>query len=206
MFRLPPFTQALIIANVVAFLLQMLAGNALLYWFALWPSQDGAFGGLPLLAPWTLVTYSFLHDTHNFLHIAFNMLAVWMFGGEIERVWGAKRTAAAYFASVVTGAIAQIVVGAMFGEGGGPVVGASAGVFGLLLAYALVFPNRRIMPLFPPIPMPARVFVLLYAVLELVFGVTGMVSGVAHFAHLGGLVGGWLVWKYWRARPQHWGR
>ncbi len=206
MYSLPPFTRTLIIANVIAFLLQMLAGNAMLLWFALWPGEGGGIASLPLLAPWTLVTYSFLHDTHNFMHIAFNMLAVWMFGGEIERVWGAKRTAAAYFASVVTGALAQILVGAMFGEGGGPVVGASAGVFGLLLAYALVFPNRRIMPLFPPIPMPARVFVLLYAGLELVFGVTGMVSGVAHFAHLGGLVGGWLVYKYWRSRPQPWGR
>lgn len=206
MFRLPPFTQALIIANVIGYLLQMLAGNAMLYWFALWAGEGGGLASLPLLTPWTLVTYSFLHDTHNLMHIAFNMLAVWMFGGEIERVWGARRTAAAYFASVVTGGLAQILLGAMFGEGGGPVIGASAGVFGLLLAYALIFPNRRIMPLFPPIPMPARVFVILYAVLELVFGVTGMVSGVAHFAHLGGLVGGWLVYKYWRARPQHWGR
>jgi len=83
-------------------------------------------------------------------------------------------------------------------------VGASAGVFGLLLAYALLFPNRRIMLLFPPIPMPARMFVLLYATLELVLGVTGTQSGVAHFAHLGGLLGGWWVYRFGRSRPRYW--
>ena len=96
------------------------------------------------------------------------------------------------------------LVGGLFGSGSGPVVGASAGVFGILLAYALVFPNRTIVPLIPPIPMPARVFVLLYAVLELVLGVTGTQAGVAHFAHLGGMLGGWLVCKYWRSRPGNW--
>ena len=97
-----------------------------------------------------------------------------------------------------------MLVGGLFGSGGGPVVGASAGVFGILLAYALVFPNRTIVPLIPPIPMPARVFVLLYAVLELVLGVTGTQAGVAHFAHLGGLLGGWLVYKYGRSTPGNW--
>jgi membrane associated rhomboid family serine protease len=203
MLPLPPFTRALVIANAVLFLLQMVVGNALIYWFALWPGEGAGLASLPLLTPWTLVTYSFLHG--NFMHLAFNMLAVWMFGGDLERLWGVKRTAAAYFASVVTGGIMQLIVGATFGGAAGPVIGASAGVFGIMLAYALVFPNRKIMPLFPPIPMPARVFVLLYASLELVFGITGTVSGVAHFAHLGGLIGGFLVYKYWRGKPRGWG-
>lgn len=197
----PPFTLYLIIANVVVFLLQGAGG--IVEWFALWPGSGSGLASLPLLAPWQLVTYSFLHGSP--MHLAFNMFALWMFGGELERVWGPRRLAMAYFASVVTGGILQLMVGAMFG-GGGPVIGASAGVFGLLLAYALVFPNRKIMPLFPPIPMPARVFVLLYAILELVFGVTGTVSGVAHFAHLGGLIGGWLVYKYGRGRPGNYRR
>ena len=77
-------------------------------------------------------------------------------------------------------------------------------MFGILLAYALVFPNRTIVSVIPPIPMPARVFVLLYAVLELVLGVTGTQAGVAHFAHLGGLLGGWLVYRYGRSRPGNW--
>jgi membrane associated rhomboid family serine protease len=199
---MPAFTQALIIANVVVYLLEMQMGRVLIQWFALWPGAGAGLASLPVLTPWQLVTYSFLHG--SLTHLAFNMFALWMFGGELERVWGARRVAMAYFASVVAGGVAQLLVSGLFGPGGGPVVGASAGVFGILLAYALVFPNRRIVPLIPPIPMPARVFVLLYAVLELVLGVTGTQAGVAHFAHLGGLLGGWLVYRYGRSSPGSW--
>lgn len=199
---MPAFTQALIIANVVVYLLEMQLGRVLFQWFALWPGAGAGLASLPVLTPWQLITYSFLHG--NLTHLAFNMFALWMFGGELERVWGMRRVAMAYFASVVSGGVAQLLVGGLFGPGGGPVVGASAGVFGILLAYALVFPNRTIVPLIPPIPMPARVFVLLYAVLELVLGVTGTQAGVAHFAHLGGLLGGWLVYRYGRSAPGNW--
>ena len=199
---MPAFTQALIIANVVVYLLDVQMGHALIQWFALWPGDGAGLASLPILTPWQLVTYSFLHG--SLTHLAFNMFALWMFGGELERVWGVRRVAMAYFASVVCGGVAQLFVSSLFGPGGGPVVGASAGVFGILLAYALVFPNRTIVPLFPPIPMPARIFVLLYAGLELVLGVTGTQAGVAHFAHLGGLLGGWLVYKYGRSRPGNW--
>ena len=199
---MPAFTQALIIANVVVYLLEMQMGRVLFQWFALWPGAGAGLASLPFLTPWQLVTYSFLHG--GLTHLAFNLFALWMFGGELERVWGARRVAMAYFASVVSGGVAQLLVSGLFGPGGGPIVGASAGVFGILLAYALVFPNRTIVPLFPPIPMPARIFVLLYAALELVLGVTGTQAGVAHFAHLGGLLGGWLVYKYGRSRPGNW--
>ena len=199
---MPAFTHFLIIANVGIFLLQLAGGGSLIQWFALWPGDGAGLASLPLLTPWQLVTYSFLHG--NLMHLAFNMFALWMFGAELERVWGARRLATAYFASVVTGAVTHLLVAGAFGGGGGPVVGASAGVFGLLLAYAMLFPNRRIMLLFPPIPMPARVFVLLYAMLELVLGVTGTQSGVAHFAHLGGLLGGWWVYRFGRSRPRYW--
>ena len=199
---MPAFTQALIIANVVVYLLEMQMGRVLFQWFALWPGAGAGLASLPVLTPWQLITYSFLHG--SLTHLAFNMFALWMFGGELERVWGVRRVAMAYFASVVSGGVAQLLVGGLFGPGGGPVVGASAGVFGILLAYALVFPNRTIVPLIPPIPMPARVFVLLYAVLELVLGVTGTQAGVAHFAHLGGLLGGWLVYRYGRSAPGNW--
>jgi membrane associated rhomboid family serine protease len=198
----PAFTQILIIANVLGYLLEMLLGDDLVRWFALWPGGGSGWAGLPIFSPWQLVTYSFLHA--GLAHLAFNMFALWMFGSDLERVWGARRTAVAYFVSVVTGALTQLLVSAAFGGGGAPVIGASAGVFGLLLAYALVFPNRTIMPLFPPIPMPARMFVLLYAVLELVLGVTGSQAGVAHFAHLGGLLGGWLAYYFGRGRPGSW--
>jgi membrane associated rhomboid family serine protease len=83
-----------------------------------------------------------------------------------------------------------------------PTVGASGGLFGLMIAFAMAFPHRRITPILPPIPMPARVFVALYAVMELTLGVTGTASGVAHFAHLGGLLGGWLVARRWPRLPR----
>lgn len=191
---MPPFTQALIIANVIAFLLQMSFGGLMVQWFALWPRDGTGLGALPVGAPWQLVTYSLLHG--GLIHILFNMFAVWMFGSNLERVWGAKRMAFTYVSAVIAGAVAQLIVGAALGLGSGPVIGASAGVFGILLAYALVFPHTRIMLLIPPIPLPARVFVGLYAALELYLGVTGTQSGVAHFAHLGGLLGGWLGYRY----------
>lgn len=81
-----------------------------------------------------------------------------------------------------------------------PTVGASGGLFGVLIAFAMVFPNRRITPLIPPIPMPAPVFVAIYGLIELGLGVSGAASGVAHFAHLGGLAGGWLTLRYWRGQ------
>ena len=187
---MPPFTQALIIVNILGYLLEMMLGGVVLQWFALWP------GGLPWATPWQLITYSFLHA--GVTHLAFNMFGLWMFGADLERVWGGKRLAIAYFASVLTGGLAQLLVGA--GAYGGPVVGASGGVFGLLLGYALLFPNRTIIPLFPPIPMPVKVFALLYGGLELILGVSGSQAGVAHFAHLGGMLGGFLALQYFRGR------
>jgi len=196
---LPPFTQGLIIANVVVYLLEMTMGGGVIRWFALWPGNGSGLDALPWAAPWQLITYSFLHG--GIWHLTFNMFGVWMFGADLERVWGPRRLAIVYFASVLTGAISQLIVGAMFAASAGPVVGASAGVFGLLLAFALVFPDRTIMPLFPPIPMPARIFALVYGVLELAFGVTGTLGGVAHFAHLGGMLGGYLALQYFRGGP-----
>jgi membrane associated rhomboid family serine protease len=198
---MPAFTQFLIVANVAVFLLQLAGLVDLVHWFALCPGDGSGLASLPLLAPWQLVTYSFLHG--SLMHLAFNMFALWMFGTELERVWGARRVATAYFLSVVTGAVTHLLVAGALGGGGAPVVGASAGVFGLLLVYALVFPNRKIMLLFPPIPMPARLFVLLYVLLELYLGVTGTQSGVAHFAHLGGLLGGWWVYRFGRSGPRY---
>jgi membrane associated rhomboid family serine protease len=189
-----PVTSALIAANVAIFLLQAVFPG-LIEPFALWPwgaSQVDPGAGF---APWQLVTYAFLHG--SLLHLAFKMFALYMFGGAIERVFGARRYLTYYFMSVVAAAITQLLVAAMSG-GVYPTVGASGGIFGLLLAYAIYFPRSRVMLLFPPIPMPARVFVVIYAVLELYLGVTGSQEGVAHFAHLGGMLGGYLMLRYWR--------
>jgi membrane associated rhomboid family serine protease len=192
---MPPVTTALIVANIAMFLLDSSIGN-LLAPLALWPLGAG-------FAPWQLVTYAFLHG--SMLHLFFNMFALYMFGGAIEQVFGSRRFLIYYLVCVVSAALAQLLVAWMTG-GFYPTVGASGGVFGLLLAYGLYFPNNRVMLLFPPIPMPARVFVLVYAALELVMGVSGAQSGVAHFAHLGGMVGGFIMLRFWRGGGPTWRR
>jgi membrane associated rhomboid family serine protease len=145
--------------------------------------------------PWQLVTYAFLHG--SILHLAFNMFALYMFGSAIEQVFGTRRYVVFYFVCVVSAAITQLIV-AMLSSAIYPTIGASGGVFGLLLAYAIYFPRNRVMLLFPPIPMPARVFVLVYAAIELLLGVSGSQPGVAHFAHLGGMIGGYLLLRFYR--------
>ncbi|WP_217424593.1 rhomboid family intramembrane serine protease [Nitrogeniibacter mangrovi] len=189
---MPPVTQGLIIVTVLVFMLQLSGAGALLDAFALWPSV-----GNVLTAPWQLVTYSFLHGSIG--HIFFNLFAVYMFGAPLEQVFGPKRFAQLWFASVFSGALMQVLVATLTGNMV-PVIGASAGVFGLLLGYGMLFPNRRLMLLFPPIPMPAKVFVVGYGALELFLGLTGMQAGVAHFAHLGGMLGAWLMLRRFTGR------
>jgi len=195
---LPPLIKWLIIANFAAFFAQGAFGEQLLVRFALWPGDPVAL----LSAPWTLITYGFLHA--GVTHLLFNMFALWMFGADLERVWGARRLALGYFAGVAIGALAQVFVVVAFGGPDVPVIGASAGVFAMLAGYAIVFPNRTVMLLIPPIPMPARIFVLLYGALELVLGVTGTATGVAHFAHLGGMAGGWIAHRFGGRAPGGW--
>jgi membrane associated rhomboid family serine protease len=190
--------KILIIANAAVFLLQNLSAGALEGLFALWPLQP--IEGEPSFHIWQIITYSFLHDTRNISHLLFNMLGLWMFGAEVERYVGPRRLLLCYFASVITAALSQLFVPILFGAPPGYTLGASGGVFGLLLAYAFLFPRRKVVPLIPPIPMPAWLFATLYAGLELFLGVTGTASGVAHFAHLGGMVGSALVITQWR-RP-----
>ncbi len=190
----------LVAANVLVFVLQSMSNGAL-DGLALWPIQP--IDGVSNFRPWQIITYAFLHSTGNITHLLFNMLGLWMFGAEVERYVGPRRLLACYFASVVTAALSQLFVPLLFGAPPGPTIGASGGVFGLLLAYAFLFPKRKVVPLIPPIPMPAWLFATLYAAVELFLGVTGTLSGVAHFAHLGGMVGSALVilqWRYARAR------
>jgi membrane associated rhomboid family serine protease len=187
---LPPATRAIIAANVVAFLLQQVFAEPMLRLFALWPAGT-------LFEPWQLLTYAFLHA--SLAHIFFNMFALFMFARPLEYLWGSRRFTLFYFACVIAAAGTQLLTAALAGSME-PTLGASGGVFGLLLAFAMYFPRQRITLLFPPIPMPAWLFVTLYGVLELVLGVTNTEAGVAHFAHLGGMLGGALVILYWRAR------
>ena len=188
---LQPVTRALLLINVAAFFLFTggLLSPGLIESLMLWPIG-------PHFMPWQLVTYAFLHLT--FAHLFFNMLGLWMFGGELEQVWGQKRFVVFYFASVIAAALTQLLVNALLGSAA-PTIGASGGLFGLLLAFAMIFPNRIIL-LFFVIPMKAKWLVALYGAIELYQGVYVLNSGVAHFAHLGGMLGGLLMLRYWRGQ------
>jgi membrane associated rhomboid family serine protease len=204
--HLPPVCRALLIGNALVFLLQAVA-EAMFLPFMLWPIGDFPLGYVQgeLITvgflPWQLVSYGFLHG--GFAHLFFNMFALVMFGAEIERLWGSRRFATYYFTCLVGAGVVQLAVATMAVQSGGapyPTVGASGGMFGLLLAFGMMFPNRRVLLLIPPIPMKASTLVIAYGALELIMGVTRTQSGVAHFAHLGGMAFGFLLIQYWRGR------
>ncbi len=181
-----PAVKSILIVTVVSFMLQGVGGGQMITNFALWP-MTGSF------MPWQLVSYAFLHG--NLMHLAFNMYGLWMFGQELELLLGRRVFLHLYFASVLAAGIMQVLV-TTFTGGMYPTVGASGGVFGILLAYAMYFPNRVIMLILPPVAMRARTFVFVYAAIELFLGVTGTQAGVAHFAHLGGMIGAYLILSF----------
>ncbi len=194
----PPFIKFLLFANVAVFVLENLFLSGLTYggtrldlllmqWFALMPIDSG-------FLPWQLVSYQFMHGSIG--HLFFNMLALWMFGMELEHLWGTRRFAVYYVLSGIAAGATHIVVSMLMGGPGAPTVGASGSIMGVLLAFGLTFPTRPVMmfPIF--FPIPARIFVLLYAGLDLVMGLMNTNDGVAHFAHLGGALGGWLLLRF----------
>ena len=214
----PPVVKNLLIINVLVFLAQFVFAarspdpiSAFDRWFALWPLgapeviqfADGTvtFG---TFWPWQLVTSAFLHG--GFGHILFNMFGLWMFGGTVERALGSKRFLGFYVASVLGASLLQLAVTSwpfVMGDGGGipvPTVGASGGVLGVLAAFGMLYPDQPIYLLFFPVPIPAKWFVLGYAVFSLYAGYADVQAGVAHFAHLGGMVTGALLIQYWRGR------
>lgn len=182
-----PVSIGVILICVVVFLLHNISAQ-----LALWPLFTGYF------QPWQLITYAFLHGGFN--HLFFNMFAVWMFGFPIERMWGSKRYAEYFFICVLGAGLIQLLVQYISGSVY-PTIGASGAVFGLLLAYGVTWPNNKLILIFFPVPIKAKWFVLIYGVAELVFGVTGAMPQVAHYAHLGGLLfGAGLLWR-WGWRP-----
>ncbi len=188
---MPPVTLGLLVANVAVFLLMGASGGGgLVREFALWPG--------PGFAPWQLLTYSFLHG--GLYHLLFNMIGLYMFGSDIERLFGSRFYLGYYFACVVVAALCHLLVTGIMGAPPYPTVGASGGIYGLLFAFGWYFPHRRVMLIFPPIPMSARTFVFAFGALALFFGVTGTAQGIAHFAHLGGMLGGWLMIEARRRR------
>lgn len=193
MFQLRSVVGVIIVANVIVFGIQMMFPLPMHVHFALWPWGEYDYGGSVVgFKPWQLVTSAFMHDTKNYAHIAFNMFALYQFGGDVERVMGARLFAWLYGASILTGSLVQLIVVSMSAEPSAT-LGASGGVFGVLLAFGMLFPRRRVLLLIPPIPMPAWVLVAGYGAVELVQGVLGTQQGVAHFAHLGGMLGAFIV-------------
>lgn len=193
----PPVVAVLLAINIGMFLLQLSGLDQLLVkHLALWPpAPRGSRFEL-----WQFLSYSVLHGSPA--HLFFNMFALWMFGRHIERLWGSTPFLIFYVVCVAGAAAVQLGVTAAGFQGpyAQPVIGASGGVFGLLLAFGLMYPDEIIMLLIPPIPVRARYFVIIYGALELWLGVTGSGSKVAHFAHLGGMLFGYLLIQYWRGR------
>src|SRR6267378_3549286 len=175
---LPPATRALILINVAVFLLQQLLQQ---------PAPDLMVG---LFALWPLGSLA---------HIFLNMFALFMFGRALESYWGARRFVIYFLVCVLSAAVVQLAVEAASGAPE-PVLGASGGVFGVLLAFAWYFPRQRLFVIPIPVPIPAWLFVTIYAAIELFSGLARTQQGVAHFAHLGGMLGGALCILYWRAR------
>lgn len=194
---IPNVIFALLVINGLVFVLQRMTFlpqigiDRLMLWFGLWPAgpENSPFG------VWQLLTYGFLHG--NLPHIFFNMFALWMFGRDLENMMGTRRFLTYYLTCVIGAGIVQLVVAQMQG-GIYPTVGASGGVFGILLAYGMAFPNRMVMLIFPPIPMRAKYFVIIFGLFELYLGFSGRQPGVANFAHLGGMLFGFLLIQYWK--------
>ena len=192
---IPNVIFILLVANGLLFVLQRFQWEFMLQYLALWPLYTPP--DWPSFMPWQLVSYAFLHDPNGLAHIFFNMFGLWMFGRDLERLMGAQRFLTYYMTCVIGAGIIQLIVvefqGSVY-----PTLGASGGLFGILLAYGVAFPNRTVMLLFPPIPMKAKWFVVVYGALELFLGVSGYAPGVAHFAHLGGMLFGFLLIMYWK--------
>jgi membrane associated rhomboid family serine protease len=201
--RIPPVTKALLWALGLTFVLQQLLGELATRQLLLWPlgehflGVDGAGEAVTAsFRPWQLLTYAFLHA--NLMHLFFNALALFQFGPAIEQAWGGRRYAIYLAVCVVGAGVLQLVVSALGPAGEAhPVLGASGGMYAILLAYGMLFPKHRMMLIFPPIPMSARTFVIVFGVASLVMGVTGTQQGVAHFVHLGGMLFGWLLIRFW---------
>jgi membrane associated rhomboid family serine protease len=203
---IPTVIFVLLLANGVMFALQQFFPEFARYYMALWPLTAGDYASYSqfvqywptVAAPfsfWQLITYGFLHG--DIMHLAFNMFMLWMFGRELEGVMGTQRFAIYFLTGVIGAGIVQLIVAGIQG-GLYPTVGASGGVFALLLAFGMTFPNRMIMLIIPPIPMKAKYMVIVFGLIELYFGVSGSSPGVANFAHLGGMLFGFLLLQYWK--------
>ena len=191
-----PAVKILIITNVVAFVLNLIVGNVMTLRLGL--SPQAVFEQLAL---WQPFTYMFLHSTGGFGHILINMLSLWMFGTELERTWGTRFFTKYYLVTGIGAAATSLLLSMWIDDIYYTVtVGASGAIYGLLLAYGMYFPHRPIY-LYFIFPIPARVFVMIVGAIAFLSAMSGPGGGVAHSAHLGGLVVGYLYLKGLRSRP-----
>lgn len=195
--RLPPATLYLLWILTGAFALQWLGGGVVERWFALWPiGSEGVDGGGFL--PWQVLTYAALHG--NFIHLFFNAFMVWMLGAMLESQWGTRRYIQFVLACVVSAAVVHLGFTLLGFFPAGPALGISGLAYGLLLAYGLMYPDQKLMLLIPPVPIKAKYLVMILGGLALFMGLAAP-GGVAHFAHLGGMLGGWLMMRWWSGKP-----
>ena len=196
--RLPPITLYLLWIITGGFALQWLTGGGeMVRWLALWPIGGEGFGGSGFL-PWQLVTYAALHG--DFIHLFFNAFMLWMLGAMLEAQWGTRRYLHFVLACIAAAGLVHLVFGLFGFFPPAPAIGISGLVYGLLLAYGLMYPEQRMMLLIPPVPIKAKYLVMILAGLSLFMGLA-MPGGIAHFAHLGGMLGAWLIMQYWRGGP-----
>lgn len=206
---MPPIVKNLIILNVIMYIITLLTGNWMYENFALFYFKS------PFFKPYQLVTHMFMHG--GFTHIFFNMYTLFIFGSVLERVWGSQKFLFYYFVTGIGAALlhlgvmylelqgymADAMAGDIMARGGiqkllmTPTVGASGAIYGLLLAYGMLFPNNVMQLIFPPVALKAKWFVLIFGALELLLGVSGG-GNVAHFAHLGGMIFGFFLILYWK--------
>jgi membrane associated rhomboid family serine protease len=188
----PPVIKNLLIINVAVFFIQMIANNLMLggqplwyvlnMWFALNPISEGFNFQI-----WQLITYQFMHG--GFSHILFNMFALWMFGMEIENIWGSKKFLIYYLVCGVAAGLAQLFISPLYASPA-VTIGASGAIFGVMIAFAMLFPDRHIF-LYFLIPIRAKYLIGFLFILE-IFWIGDAGSNVAHLAHLGGALAGFL--------------
>ena len=202
MSNVPQAVKSIIIINVLVWIMTTLDRNGIIFSYcSLYPGHGNI---LPVWCrPWTFVTYMFLHG--GFAHLFFNMYALFLFGSVLERVWGTQKFLFYYFATGIGAGVIHIGVQLLTNDFV-PTVGASGAIFGLLLGYAMLYPDSMMGLIFPPITLKAKWFILIYAIIELLLGVSGAQSGVAHFAHLGGLVVGLVIMLYWKFKHKLYSR
>ena len=211
---IPPAIKNIIIINVLVMIMISLNKEYMISHFALF------YPASPYFRPWQIITHMFMHG--GFWHLFFNMYTLFIFGTVLERVWGTKKFLIFYFvtgigaallhtgvqflqAQVYMSQIAESSTQAMAAYQAlklTPTVGASGAIYGVLLGYAMLFPDSVLTLLFPPVSLKAKWFVIIFAVIELVTGVFSIGGGIAHFAHLGGMLFGWLLIMYWKKRSR----